>query len=224
MQTVLDIHNRERAEVRVPPLTWSDSLAAQAQGYADQLRSQGYVCNSNNNDNRNVCKSIPPFNFLPHGASGSGENLAWGSAGYTIAQLAGSWVSEKSNYNAQTNTCAPNKVCGHYTQMVWQGTTQVGCGTASGAEIVILVCRYNPPGNMAGQAPFGQSAEAPTADQGTGAPPSGPGNVFEFADQGTGAPPSGPGNVFEFAEEDDGGDGGDNGGDNGGDGGDGDEN
>ena len=68
------------------------------------------------------------------------------------------WVAEKSNYNAQTNTCETGKVCGHYTQMIWRSTLELGCGTSSGAEIVILVCRYNPPGNMAGQTPFSQGA------------------------------------------------------------------
>ena len=39
LQSVLDIHNQERAAVGVQPLTWSDSVATQAQAYADQLKS-----------------------------------------------------------------------------------------------------------------------------------------------------------------------------------------
>ena len=115
LQGVLAIHNRERANVKVPannmvgnpPLTWSNSLAAQAQAYADQLKAQGYVCNGSN-DNINVCRTAEPYKYLPHGASN--ENLVWGSVGYTIDQMVQGpryhWVSEKSNYNAQTNTCA----------------------------------------------------------------------------------------------------------------------
>jgi Cysteine-rich secretory protein family len=174
LQDVLAIHNRERADVRNQPLTWSNSLADQAQGYADQLKSQGYVCN-NSNDNLNVCK---PGSYLPHGANN--ENLAWGSVGFPIDQLVQgprySWVIEKSGYNAQTNTCTPDMVtaytCGHYTAMIWGGTREVGCGTSSGAEIVILVCRYNPPGNMAGQTPFSQgAAQAVGEEDSTLAPP-----------------------------------------------------
>ena len=165
MQGVLATHNGERANAKVPAnnmvgnpaLTWSDSLAAQAQTYADQLKSQGYVCNFSN-DNNNVCKK--GSSGLPHGATN--ENLAWGGAGYTLDQLVDSWVIEKSGYNAQTNTCTPDMVtaytCGHYTAMIWGSTRELGCGTSSGTEIVILVCRYNPPGNMAGQTPFSQGA------------------------------------------------------------------
>jgi hypothetical protein len=38
--------------------------------------------------------------------------------------------------------------CGHYTQIIWRNTTEVGCGMATcsnGSEI--WVCNYNPPGN-----------------------------------------------------------------------------
>ena len=54
---------------------------------------------------------------------------------------------------------------GHYTQMVWRTTKEVGCATASGSgsvsqaqgggsgEVVYLVCRYSPPGNMQGERP-----------------------------------------------------------------------
>jgi uncharacterized membrane protein YgcG len=157
LQDVLAIHNRERDAVKNPALTWSNSLASQAQGYADQLSSQGYVCNGSNG-NLDVCRTAAPYKYLPHGASN--ENLAWGSVGYSIDQMVQgpqySWVSEKSNYNAQTNTCTG--VCGHYTAMIWGGTTNVGCGTSSGAQIEILVCRYDPPGNMEGQTPFSQRA------------------------------------------------------------------
>jgi len=50
---------------------------------------------------------------------------------------------------------------GHYTQVVWSGTTHVGCATqycASGTPIFsapfsgfFTVCNYGPPGNMGGE-------------------------------------------------------------------------
>ena len=166
LQDVLAIHNQERADVGNPPLTWSNSLAAESQAYADQLRSQGYVCNNS---------GCPP---VPHGANN--ENLAQGSVGYPIDQLvkgppgSWSWVGEKSGYNAQTNTCTPVpplRSCGHYTAMIWRGSTSIGCGTFSG-QIEILVCRYDPPGNMAGQTPFSQgAAQAVGEEESTFAPP-----------------------------------------------------
>lgn len=43
---------------------------------------------------------------------------------------------------------------GHYTQMIWRGTTAIGCATASNGTWDVLVCRYAPPGNMMGERPF----------------------------------------------------------------------
>ena len=39
--TILNIHNQERAAVNVPALSWSSSLASNAQSWADQLLAQG---------------------------------------------------------------------------------------------------------------------------------------------------------------------------------------
>ena len=58
LKDVLNIHNQERGEVKVQPLTWSDSLAGQAQAYADHLTTLGVVCTSQG------CKPVPP-----HGAA-----------------------------------------------------------------------------------------------------------------------------------------------------------
>jgi pathogenesis-related protein 1 len=47
--------------------------------------------------------------------------------------------------------CYENKICGHYTQMVWKSTTEFGCAKAkctAGNKITeIVVCQYNPAGN-----------------------------------------------------------------------------
>ena len=152
MRGVLDIHNRERTAVGFPQVTWSDSLAAQAQNWANYLASLGIVCGPTG------CQ--PP---IRHGASN--ENIA---AGYVYpadlprtspAEYAQKWADEKVKYNAGQRT-GPG--IGHYTAMVWRSTTQIGCGFVAGAvpnELGIgggtdfLVCRYNPPGNIPGEGP-----------------------------------------------------------------------
>jgi pathogenesis-related protein 1 len=139
--TILQIHNNERAAVGVAPLTWSASLAADAQSYAEHLNSLGYSC----------CRVL-----LPHSNTGEGENLAWGTPGYSPAAGAQSWANEKRNYHGEaiTQWRPGDPVTGHYTQMVWRSTTQVGCGTSSSDRMDILVCRYNPGGNYLGQTPY----------------------------------------------------------------------
>ena len=169
------MHNSERADVGVEPLTWSNSLADGAQTWAQQIATTGKFAHD------------PVNTGLTCTSNCRGENIA----GFftSVSEPDGGqskWAAEKSDYNGQTNTCtpvSPSVTCGHYTQMVWQNTHEIGCGTAppgaGGLPYSILVCRYDPPGNYPGQLPYG--AAAPPADQGAAAPP---------ADQGAAAPPA----------------------------------
>lgn len=153
MRDVLDIHNRERAAVEFPSLTWSNSLAAEAQNWANHLTTLGIVCGPEG------CKPVPP-----HGASN--ENIALGAVfpaefGRTSpAEYAQMWADEKVKYNDGQRS-GPG--IGHYTAMVWKDTREVGCGFVAGAVpdelgrgggTDFLVCRYNPPKGGASQAPL----------------------------------------------------------------------
>ena len=146
---ILSIHNRERAEVEVPALSWSNSLAADAQSWADHLTTLGLPPND-----PNVLAPHAPFDMN----NPQGENLAWGSKGGFNATIGSqSWADEKSNYVKGTPIKEFKKgdpKIGHYTQMVWKDTTQIGCGMASDAGQDYLVCRYSPPGNYEGEVPY----------------------------------------------------------------------
>jgi hypothetical protein len=55
----------------------------------------------------------------------------------------------------QGKDCAVSTTCnwcdvGHYSQIVWRATKQVGCGMGNG----IVVCRYTPHGNFEGQTAY----------------------------------------------------------------------
>lgn len=136
---VLAVHNAERALVGVPALTWSDSLAADAQAWADHLADIDQMVHAGSDTNPN-----------------EGENLAAGSSGgYTDGQLAQLWADEKSYFVEGTFPDVSSDgnwaSVGHYTQMIWRNTTEVGCGRASSSGMDYLVCRYNPSGNYMGE-------------------------------------------------------------------------
>ncbi|CAG0911739.1 unnamed protein product, partial [Cyprideis torosa] len=67
-----------------------------------------------------------------------GENLFWASPlswsdgrvepqQISAAEVANEWAIEAQHYDYGSNSCRPGEQCGHYTQMVWRDTRQVGC-------------------------------------------------------------------------------------------------
>jgi pathogenesis-related protein 1 len=149
--TILDIHNRERAAVGVPPLTWSDSVAAGAQAWADNMLSTNVFQHS----------TLEQLN-------GQGENMVAGmGANYPLLELIQGWVNEKQYYHGQPiegTMGAPYATYGHYTQMVWNSTTEIGCGYATNDQSTYFVCRYSPGGNWIGQTAYGQGAPPPATN------------------------------------------------------------
>ncbi|MBF2008077.1 MAG: pathogenesis-related family 1 protein [Chlorogloeopsis fritschii C42_A2020_084] len=136
-QEILDAHNRWRSQVKVPPLRWSKKLADYAQEWADNPKAQ---------------EGPIELEHRSGGASGAGENMAGGSS---VTEMVDRWGSEGENYDYATNSCRPGKVCGHYTQVVWRNSTDLGCGVAPHRSYgKLLVCNYSPPGNYRGQRPY----------------------------------------------------------------------
>jgi len=135
-KTLLTLHNQARAEVGTPPLSWSSDAAAYVQNWVDQLAATS--CNLQHRQ---------PNQY--------GENLFMGSGGYGVADASKAWESEKNAYNGASLNMSNFSGVGHYTQMVWRSTAQVGCGKAMCSNGMIMIgCNYNPPGNMMGQKPY----------------------------------------------------------------------
>jgi len=137
---ILAVHNRERAAVGVPPLAWSDTLAKQAQAWADHLGQLGHPQHSTSAERGD-----------------EGENLWAGTpGGYAPTDVAEAWASEKSGYHygpfAPSAPGAPTT--GHYTQMIWRATTAIGCAKGHSGDWDLVVCRYAPAGNLVGQKPY----------------------------------------------------------------------
>ena len=131
-------HNQARASVGVGPLRWDEALAGYAQSYAQQDAGQ------------RQCQ-------LVHSGGPYGENLFWGSGRtYGGRDAVAAWVAESSSYDYGSNACAPNAECGHYTQVVWRGSTAVGCAVqpCPDGRSTFITCNYSPPGNYVGQRPY----------------------------------------------------------------------
>jgi len=138
-QRLLDAHNRERSQKNVPPLKWSPKLAREAQQWAQYLAGQGRMIHASRDQRAHA-----------------GENLWMGSAGdYSAEFMVGAFAAEKRHFRngafPNVSTTGQWRDVGHYTQVIWRGTEEVGCAIARGRNDDFLVCRYWPAGNFYGQ-------------------------------------------------------------------------
>lgn len=138
-QEALDFHNQIRNDVGTPPLSWSAELSEYAQEWAVYLADNG--CN------------LEHRSALGQKNKNYGENIYWGKGRiYTALDASKSWYSEIKEFKNVVLNSSNWSNTGHYSQMVWRNTSQVGIGSAkcpNGAYII--VANYNPPGNYMGQ-------------------------------------------------------------------------
>ena len=142
----LSQHNIYRDIHRVPAMTTNGDLRRSAQSWAEHLAETGA--------------------FEHSGITGVGENLY---ASYstnaaidaeTLARGAvQAWYDEVVDYNYNAPGFSGNT--GHFTQVVWKASTEVGCGAAQGTTTfdgteytaLYVVCQYLAPGNRLGDFP-----------------------------------------------------------------------
>ncbi|NXH57271.1 PI16 inhibitor, partial [Rhabdornis inornatus] len=154
---ILDEHNKYRSQVSPPAMammkmTWDKELEALAQSYAEK-------CIWDHNKERGR----------------RGENLFAMAPTLELEFAVEDWNGEEKFYNLTTSTCVPGQMCGHYTQVVWSNTHQIGCGAhfcekIDGIEtenMHLLVCNYYPPGNMKGKKPYVEGPSCTTCPTGT---------------------------------------------------------
>ncbi|KAJ4971707.1 hypothetical protein NE237_004806 [Protea cynaroides] len=134
-QDYLAAHNAARSKVRVGSITWDDTVAANAQNYANQRAGD--------------CK-------LVHSGGRYGENLAMSSGDMSATEAVNMWVAEKANYDYNSNSCTGGQMCGHYTQVVWRNSVHFGCARVrcSNGSGTFIICSYDPPGNYLGERPY----------------------------------------------------------------------
>jgi hypothetical protein len=131
IQEFLDTHNTRRIAHGVAPLTWSITIASSAQNFA------------------NTCPRT-------HSDTVFGENLYWSSPAASPTTAVENWYSEVSLYDF--NHPGFSNTTGHFTQIIWKNTTEIGCGirtdcpTPSAWPLSYhVVCQYHPAGNFTNQ-------------------------------------------------------------------------
>lgn len=139
---ILAAHNIERSMIGVAPLRWDPGLAQAAASYGPSLERLGRLEHSPR-----------------QGRPGQRENLWMGSRGmFSPEQMVATWSAEKRAYRhgifPQVSRTGNWLDVAHYTQMIWRGTTHVGCAIHSDRHFDYLICRYSPPGNRDGEAAF----------------------------------------------------------------------
>lgn len=147
-------HNQVRAMVDtsgiaggpLPPMAWDPDLAAHAHTYASMCvdsDGNGLVDHSSFSYRQNAA-----------GYAYVGENIfASGSSMASATQAVEVWAGEKGNF---TYPDGCQGVCGHYTQIVWRTSVNLGCAnvTCSGLQYKgVVLCQYGPGGNSGG-APY----------------------------------------------------------------------
>lgn len=157
-QRLLDAQNAERVRLGLKPLAWSAKLADHARKWAQTLATSDM------------------FEHSPVGADGGeGENLWFGSKGdYSPEEMIAFFVEEGKQFKRGTfpdvSTTGNWQDVGHYTQLMWHDTREVGCTIVSNARRDFLVCRYWPAGNTVGKPVFDYAAKVVAAPA-TSAPP-----------------------------------------------------
>jgi flagellar motor protein MotB len=135
---ILDIHNEERLGADATGLIWNPQLANNAAGYARVLAQRQELVHS------------------PREGRGlERENLQQVIPGWSADQMMEGWLSEKEFFVPglfpAVSTTGDWNVVSHFSQMLWPGTRELGCGIAAGGGFEWLVCRYLPGGNRPGE-------------------------------------------------------------------------
>lgn len=148
VEAMLAAHNGLRESLGLGDLSWDPTLAADAGVYAAQIAQTRRFEHSTDLQ-----------------VAAQGENLWMGTrSAYSYGEMLASWTDEGADFTpgafpSVSKTGSWHDV-GHYTQMIWGGTRQVGCAVASNTDDDFLVCRYFPAGNVYGSDVLVQNTRA----------------------------------------------------------------
>ncbi|XP_015759476.1 PREDICTED: uncharacterized protein LOC107338757 [Acropora digitifera] len=124
----LDAHNRFRSLHQTPPLKWSRALEKDAESWAKQLAKEGQ---------------------LRQGETDDGESIyaVTGKSDVFGGEVVDRWYAEVDKYDFRNPGFKSGT--GHFTQIVWQETNEMGMAKVKDSKgKIIVVARYSPPGNV----------------------------------------------------------------------------
>ncbi|KAF2860364.1 PR-1-like protein [Piedraia hortae CBS 480.64] len=134
----LKASNEARATKGCPGLTWDAGLAQDAQNQA------------------NLNAAAKKMQHLVAPGVNEGENLYMStSSNANFSDAVRAWMAEAQFYDGSPLSQDNYHKVGHYTQLMWRNSTQVGMAKALANDgSTYIAARYRPQGNIAGQTPF----------------------------------------------------------------------
>lgn len=137
LDQMLEEHNKLRSIHLSPPLVKNRNMSLQAKELAIQLASEANLRHSDKSTRMD-----------------QGENLAMGCTssgpGITAKDAAKEWYDEVCSHNFYDQ--AYQDKSGHFSQLVWNATRELGVGKAMGTKFgmncTFIVARYRPLGNI----------------------------------------------------------------------------
>ena len=132
----LHLHNKYRSAHGSNPLIWSDVLENEAKHYAKHLSANCKLEHSNTTNGENLAmqRSSSPLKLMDH--------VNWASS---------VWYDEVQNYDFSNPGYHQNGVVGHFTQMIWKDSKEIGCSVQECDNGFVSVCQYRPAGNVMGK-------------------------------------------------------------------------
>ncbi|NWQ79695.1 CRIS2 protein, partial [Columbina picui] len=140
-KVIVDKHNTLRRGVRptasnMLKMEWNLPAAVNAQNWANQC----------------TLSHSPPD--LRKTNVQCGENIFMSTGPFPWADVIQSWYNEEKDFEYGIGAKTAGAVIGHFTQLIWYSSYQVGCAVAycpKNQFNYFYVCQYCPPGNNAMQ-------------------------------------------------------------------------
>lgn len=135
IKEAFDAHNECREKHGAEPLSYNLEIAIIAQQYANNMARSGKIAHSNNKfKNEDLGENIYSFDFRDPSMSGKKITLEWYNE-----------IIQHKFMGAQYGT-------GHFTQLIWKSTKEVGFGIAfASSGRAYFVANYFPTGNIIGK-------------------------------------------------------------------------